>query len=146
MLAVVGTLLLATSAVGLAWAQLLYRQPSAPRWTQWEFPALTVTLLILFSFALGIALLGQFVVTVDQQQLGLSGLGTIALFLLMGAIGFTRLRGRLKRLHAVDRAEGEAVLAAAPAAPSESGGPEPNPTRPAHTPASGKRSRQRKAA
>ncbi len=146
MLAVVGTLLLATSAVALAWAQLLYRQPNPPRWTQWEFPTLTVTLLILASFALGLSLLGQFLATLDQQQLGLSGVGLIALFLVVGAIGFTRLRGRLKRLHAANQADGKAILAAVPAAPSESGGPEPNPTRPAHAPASGKRSRQRKAA
>lgn len=147
MFAVVGTLLLATAVVVLAWAQLLYRQPKPPRWTEWEFPAVTVTLAILSLFALGIALLGQFVVTVNQQHLTQLDVALIALIIFGAVIAATSLRGRLARLHVTNREEaGTSAVAIRAHALSNTSGTEPSSNQPPRAPARGKRSRRRRAA
>ena len=147
MFAVVGTLLLATAVVVLAWAQLLYRQPKPPRWTQWELPAVTVTLAILSLFALVIALLGQFVVTVNQQHLTQLDVALIALIIFGAVIAFTSLRGRLVRLHAENREEaGTSAVAIRAHSSSNTSGAKPSPNQPPRAPAREKRSRQRRVA
>jgi len=145
--AVVGALFLATSGVVFAWACVKFRRPNPPRWTQREFPALTVTLAVLTFLSSGVAFLGRFVADFSEQSFGLAeaALILVCAAVIVGSIILSR--ERLSRLRAAARSQAEAGSAVTQlGAPSHVEGPEPATPSPPRTPARGKRPARRKVA
>ncbi|MDX1425989.1 MAG: hypothetical protein R3322_22795 [Kiloniellales bacterium] len=99
MSAVVGTLCLATAAIGSAWTYRQFRRETRCRWTEHELPILAISLAELSLLTGGLAVFGRFVLDVAGRPLGPAVTAEIALFFvaLCVALVFLRLSWRARR-------------------------------------------------